>query len=102
MTLPGVKVLAGPKMVTVDDVKGTEIDVTATKGAPTLYCKDPCVAVWPLGAGEVAAFSPRFVTRMVALRLQGETVEISLFSPRADFAALAKNFDGIIRTVRFG
>jgi len=103
MTLPGVKVLAGPKAVAVDGVDGSEIDATASKDAPTVYCKNPCVALWPLGPGEEpAAFRPGFVTRTVALRIHGETVEISLFSPRADFAALAKAFDAMIPTIRFG
>jgi hypothetical protein len=103
LTLPGVKVLAGPKPVTVDGFKAEEIDVTAAKDAPTVYCKDPCVAVWSLGPGEEpAAFRPGFVTRIVALRLDGETVEIGLFAPSADFAALAKDFDAIIQSVNFG
>ena len=103
VTLPGVKVLAGPKAVTVDGIQGTEIDVTAAKDAPTVYCKDPCVAVWSLGPGEEpAAFRPGFVTRIVAFRLHSETVEIGLFAPSADFAALAKDFDAIIQSVNLG
>jgi hypothetical protein len=107
-TLPGVKVLASPKAVTVDGVKGTEIDVQATKDAPTVYCKDPCVALWPLGShadsqGEVAALSSDFVTRIVVIRLHGETVEISACcAPSAGFAALAQHFDAMLQTVRFG
>jgi hypothetical protein len=102
-TLPGVRVLAGPKVVTVDGVKGTEIDVQARKNAPTVYCKDPCVALWPLDPGHPAALSNGFVSRIVALRLQGETVEIGMCcAPRAGFAVLSQEFDAMIQTVRFG
>jgi hypothetical protein len=102
-TLPGVKVLAGPKEITVDGIKGTEIDVTATKDAPTVYCKDPCVAVWSLGPGEEpAAFRPGSVTRIVALRLDGGTVTIEGGAPNAGFEAVSKSFDAMLLTVRFG
>jgi hypothetical protein len=109
VSLPGVKVLAGPKAVTVDGVAATAIDVTAATDAPTVYCKDPCVALWPLGRhadfqGEVAALSPDFVSRIVAVRLHGETVEMSTCcaSSGADFTATAKEFDTIIQSVNFG
>jgi hypothetical protein len=102
-TLPGVKVLAGPKAVTVDGVKGTEIDVQATKDAPTIYCKHPCVALWPLPAPDVAALWTDWVTRIVALRLDGETLEINACcAPGAGFAALAQHFEVMLQTVRFG
>jgi hypothetical protein len=107
VTLPGVKVLAGPKALTVDGVAATAVEVTATKDAPTLYCKDPCVGLWPLGRhadfqGEVAALQPDWVSRIVAIRVHGETVEISCGAPVADFEALAKDFDAVLRTIRFG
>ena len=109
VSLPGVKVLAGPNAVTVDGVAATAIDVTATTDAPTVYCKDPCVGLWPLGRhadfqGEVAALNPDFIHRLVVIRLHGETVELSAGSPsgRAGFTALAKDFDTIIKSVRFG
>jgi hypothetical protein len=101
-TLPGVKVLAGPKVVTVDGIEATEIDVQATKAAPTVYCKDPCVALWPLDPGHPAALSTEDVARIVALRLHGETVTIGCGAPISDFEALAKSFDAMLRTVRFG
>jgi hypothetical protein len=107
VTLPGVKVLAGPKALTVDGVAATAIDVTATKDAPTLYCKDPCVALWPLGRhadfqGEVAALQPGRVSRIVAIRVHGETLEISCGAPVANFEALAKDFDAVLQTIRLG
>jgi hypothetical protein len=107
VTLPGVMVLAGPKAVTVDGVAASEIDVTATKDAPTIYCKDPCVGLWPLGRhadfqGEVAALQPDWVSRIVAIRVHGETVEISCGAPVEDFEALAKDFDAMLRTIRLG
>jgi hypothetical protein len=103
-TLPGVKVLAGPKQVIVDGIKGTEIDAMAANDAPTVYCKDPCVALWPLGRTDVAALRTDWVTRIVAVRLHGETVEIgACCAPGgAGFAALAKDFDAMLSTVRFG
>jgi hypothetical protein len=103
-----VKVLAGPKTVTVDGVAATVIDVTATTDAPTVYCKDPCVALWPLGRhadfqGQVAALNPDFATRIVVIRLHGETVELSACcAAGADFESLAKDFDTMLRSVRFG
>ncbi len=108
VSLPGVKVLAGPKAVTVDGFAATLIDVTATTDAPTVYCKDPCVALWPLGRhadfqGEVAALNPDFVSRIVVIRLHGETVELSACCAAGDnFEALAKDFDTMLRSVRFG
>jgi hypothetical protein len=101
-TLPGVKVLAGPKAVTVGGFESTEMDVTATKDAPTVYCKNPCVGVWRLPDGEPGGFTPGFVSRIVVLRLQGETMEIGLYVPNAGLEALAKDFDTIIQSVRFG
>ena len=101
-TLPGVKVLDGPKAVTVDGVEGSEIEVTATEDAPTVYCKDPCVALWPLDPGHPGALRPGFVGRIVALRLRGETVTIDCGGPNARFKAVSKDFDTIIRTVQFG
>jgi hypothetical protein len=95
-------VLEDPKAITVDGVKGTEMDVTATVDAPTVYCKDPCVAVWPLGDGKPAGFTPGFVSRLVVLRLQGETVEIALYAPKAGLEALAKDFDAMIQTLQIG
>ena len=107
VTLPGAKVLAGPKAVTVDGLAATEIDVTATMDAPTVYCKDPCVALWPLGRdadfqGQVAALQPDWVHRIVAIRVHGETLEISCGVPVAEFEALAKDFDAVLQTIRFG
>lgn len=101
-TLPGVKVVAGPKEVTVDGIKGTEIDVTATKDAPTVYCKDPCVALWPLDPGNPAALNPGGVSRIVALRLDGGTVSIDCGAPNAGFEAVSRDFDAMLLTVRFG
>lgn len=101
-SLPGVKVLAGPKDVTVDGMRGSEIDVTATKDAPTVYCKDPCVALWPLDPGHPAALSTDWVSRILALRLDGETVTIGCGAPPAGFKVIAKDFDAMIPTVRFG
>jgi hypothetical protein len=102
-SLPGVKVLAGPKDVTVAGIKGSEIDVTATEDAPTLYCKDPCVAIWSLGPGEEpAALRPGFVSRMVALRLDGGTVSLDCGAPTAEFKVVATDFDAMLATVRFG
>ena len=107
VTLPGAKVLAGPKAVTVDGVAATEIDVTATMDAPTVYCKDPCVALWPLGhdadfQGQVAALQPDWVSRIVAIRMHGETLEISCSVPAPEFEELAKDFDVIVQSVNFG
>jgi hypothetical protein len=107
VALPGVKVLAGPKGVTVDGVPAMAIDVTAKHDAPTVYCEDPCVALWPLGRhadfqGEKAALQAGGISRIVAIRLHGEMVEISGGASVADFAALAKDFDAIIRSVHFG
>ena len=107
VTLPGAKVLAGPKAVTVDGVAATEIDVTAIKDAPSLYCKDPCVALWPLGRhadfqGEVAALQPGWVSRIVAIRVHGETLEISCGALVAEFEAVAKDCDAVLQTIRFG
>jgi hypothetical protein len=101
-TLPGLKVLAGPKQVIIDGIKGTEIDARAATDAPTVYCRDPCVALWPLDSSHVAAFDTHHTTRLVALRLQGETVEIGLYAKNAAFPTLAKDFDTIIQTARFG
>jgi hypothetical protein len=96
--LPGVRVLAGPKAVTIDGVKGTEIDVEATKDASTVYCKDPCVQLWPL-----RGLMTDWVTRIVVIRLHSETVEMAACCDSgAGFAALAKDFDTIIRSVTFG
>jgi hypothetical protein len=107
VSLPGVKVLAGPKAVTVDGVAATEIDVTATMDAPTVYCKDPCVALWPLGRnadfqGQFMGLDPDSVRRLVVIRLNGETVEMSGSSGGAGFTAIAKDFDAIIQSVHFG
>ena len=108
VSLPSVKVIAGPKAVTVDGVAATAIDVTATRDAPTMYCKDPCVALWPLRhpdfPGEVASLSPDWVSRIVVIRLHGETVEMSTCcaSGGADFRAHTQNFDTIIKSVHFG
>jgi hypothetical protein len=104
VTLPGAKVLAGPKAFTIDGVAATEIDATATKEAPTFYCEDPCVALWTLGrhADFIAGLRPDGVSRIVAIRLHGETVEISCGASVGDFAALAKDFDVIIQSVHFG
>jgi hypothetical protein len=103
-TLPGVKLLAGPKHVTVDGFKGTEIDVQATEDAPTVYCKEPCVALRPLDPGHPVALSTDSVSRIVVLRLHGETIEISACCAPGDagFAELAKDFDSLIATVHFG
>jgi hypothetical protein len=102
--LLGVKVLAGPKHVTVDGFKGIEIDVQATADAPTVYCKDPCVALRPLDPGHPVALSTDAVSRIVVLRLHGETIEISACCAPGDagFAELAKDFDSLIATVQFG
>ena len=101
--LPGVRVLAGPKEIIVDGIEGTEIDLLATKDAPSVDCEDPCVALWPLGPSDVEAISSDFVTRFVVLRLRGEIVQIAACcAPGADFAALAKDFDVIIQSVHFG
>jgi len=108
VSLPGVKVLAGPKAVTVDGVAATVIDVTATTDAPTVYCKDPCVALWPMGRnadfqGQFVGLDPDSVRRLVVIRLHGETVELSACcASGAGFTALAKDFDTIIKSVRFG
>lgn len=101
-TLPGVKVLAGPTPIAVDGIKGSEIDVQAAKDAPTVYCKYPCVALWPLGSSDVAALSTDHTNRIVAVKLQGETVEISLYAENGAFAELAKSFDAMLPTLRFG
>jgi hypothetical protein len=103
-TLPGVKLLAGPKHVTVDGFQGTEIDVRAAEDAPTVYCKDPCVALRPLDPGHPIALSTDYVSRIIALRLHGKTIEISACCApgAAGFAALAKDFDSVIATVHFG
>ena len=101
-TLPGVKVLAGPKVVTVDGIKGTEIDVQATKAASNVYCKDPCVALWRLDPGHPAALFTDSVSRIVALRLHGQTVAIGCGAPNADFGEVAKSFDAMLPTVHFG
>lgn len=101
--LPGVKLIAGPEQITVDGIEATEVDLQATKDAPTVDCDDPCVAVWPLGPSEVAAISSVWVTRLVVLRLRGKTVEIAACcAPGTDFALLAKDFDAIVRSIRFG
>jgi len=107
VSLPGAKVLASPKAVTVDGFAATEIDVTATMDAPTVYCKDPCVALWPLGPdadfqGEVAALQPDWVSRIVEIRVHGETLEISCSVPVAEFETLATDFDAVLQTIRFG
>jgi len=101
-TLPGVKVLAGPTDVTIDGRNGNEIDVQATTDAPTIYCKDPCVALWPLDPGHPAALTTDGVARIVALRLGGETVTIGCGAPKAEFKAVANDFDAMLATVRFG
>ena len=101
-TLPGVKVLAGPKVVTVDGIKGSEVDVQASKAAPTVYCKDPCVALWPLDPGHPAALSTDAVSRIVAFRMHGQTVTIGCGAPEADFDALAGDCDSVLATVHFG
>jgi hypothetical protein len=103
-TLPGVKLLAGPKNVIVDGFRGTEIDVQAAEDAPTVYCKDPCVALRPLDPGHPVALSTDYVSRIIVLRLHGETIEISACCApgAAGFAALAKDFDSVIATVHFG
>jgi hypothetical protein len=95
-------VLAGPKQVIVDGIKAIEIDAQAAKDAPPVYCKYPCVALWPLGSAHVAAFDNDHTTRLVSLRLHGETVEIDLYAKNDVFATLANDFDAIIQTVRFG
>jgi hypothetical protein len=100
--LPGVDVLAGPKVVTIDGIKAIEIDVHATKDAPTVYCKDPCVALWPLDPGHPAVLDTEGAARIVAIRLRGETVSIGCGAPNADFATLTKDFDAMIQSVRFG
>jgi hypothetical protein len=101
-TLPGLKVLAGPKQVIIDGIEGTEIDAQAATDAPTVYCRYPCVALWPLDSSHAAAFDTDHTTRLLALRLHGETVEIDLYAKNAAFAMLAKDFDAVLQTIRFG